>query len=84
MAAEPFEKATVMTACTIRPYLQWIKSPDSQANATLFLAKFYGRTGLLNLINAGPQNFRPGNQLIKHPIVNSYLTVLCYDFGQLC
>ncbi|XP_030499237.2 LOB domain-containing protein 42 [Cannabis sativa] len=45
--------------CAIRPCLQWIKSPDSQAQATLFLAKFYGRTGLLNLINAGPQYLRP-------------------------
>ncbi|PON95932.1 Lateral organ boundaries domain containing protein [Trema orientale] len=45
--------------CAIRPCLQWIKSPDSQAQATLFLAKFYGRTGLLNLINAGPRYLRP-------------------------
>ncbi|XVF02267.1 hypothetical protein REPUB_Repub04eG0161300 [Reevesia pubescens] len=45
--------------CTIRPCLQWIKSPDSQANAILFLAKFYGRAGLLNLIEAGPENLRP-------------------------
>ncbi|KAK6927949.1 Lateral organ boundaries, LOB [Dillenia turbinata] len=45
--------------CSIRPCLQWIKSPDSQANATVFLAKFYGRAGLLNLINAGPEHLRP-------------------------
>ncbi|KAF8040244.1 hypothetical protein BT93_B2474 [Corymbia citriodora subsp. variegata] len=45
--------------CTIRPCLQWIKSPESQANATMFLAKFYGRAGLVNLINAGPQHLRP-------------------------
>ncbi|PSS35043.1 LOB domain-containing protein [Actinidia chinensis var. chinensis] len=45
--------------CSIRPCLQWIKSPDSQANATVFLAKFYGRAGLINLINAGPDNLRP-------------------------
>ncbi|KAG5236913.1 hypothetical protein OIU77_014132 [Salix suchowensis] len=45
--------------CTIRPCLQWIKSTDSQANATLFLAKFYGRAGLINLIEAGPQRLRP-------------------------
>lgn len=46
--------------CTIRPCLQWIKSADSQANATLFLAKFYGRAGLLNLIESGPDHLRPG------------------------
>ncbi|KAJ0039166.1 hypothetical protein Pint_21956 [Pistacia integerrima] len=46
--------------CTIKPCLDWIKSSDSQANATLFLAKFYGRAGLINLIEAGPQHLRPG------------------------
>ncbi|CAN0918646.1 LOB domain-containing protein 41 [Linum grandiflorum] len=45
--------------CSIRPCLQWIKSPDSQAHATVFLAKFYGRAGLMNLINAGPDHLRP-------------------------
>ncbi|KXG22356.2 hypothetical protein SORBI_3009G199300 [Sorghum bicolor] len=40
--------------CTIRPCLQWIKSPEAQGNATHFLAKFYGRAGLLNLIAAAP------------------------------
>uniref|UniRef100_A0A0A0LCG6 LOB domain-containing protein n=3 Tax=Magnoliopsida TaxID=3398 RepID=A0A0A0LCG6_CUCSA len=45
--------------CSIRPCLQWIKSPESQANATVFLAKFYGRAGLMNLINAGPDHLRP-------------------------
>ncbi|KAL0423979.1 UNVERIFIED_CONTAM: LOB domain-containing protein 41 [Sesamum radiatum] len=45
--------------CSIRPCLEWIKSPDSQANATVFLAKFYGRAGLMNLINAGPSQLRP-------------------------
>lgn len=45
--------------CSIRPCLQWIKTPESQANATVFLAKFYGRAGLMNLINAGPDHLRP-------------------------
>ncbi|CAL5324834.1 LOB domain-containing protein 41-like [Camellia sinensis] len=45
--------------CSIRPCLQWIKSPESQANATVFLAKFYGRAGLINLVNAGPEHLRP-------------------------
>ncbi|KAJ9677023.1 hypothetical protein PVL29_022157 [Vitis rotundifolia] len=46
-------------SCTLRPCLQWIKNPDFQANATVFLAKFYGRAGLINLINAGPEHLRP-------------------------
>uniref|UniRef100_A0A2P2MY11 Uncharacterized protein MANES_02G068400 n=1 Tax=Rhizophora mucronata TaxID=61149 RepID=A0A2P2MY11_RHIMU len=45
--------------CSIRPCLQWIRSSESQANATVFLAKFYGRAGLMNLINAGPEHLRP-------------------------
>ncbi|CAK8533228.1 unnamed protein product [Lathyrus sativus] len=45
--------------CCIRPCLEWIKCPKSQANATLFLAKFYGRAGLTNLINSGHENLRP-------------------------
>ncbi|KAF7123497.1 hypothetical protein RHSIM_Rhsim12G0084700 [Rhododendron simsii] len=45
--------------CCLRPCLHWIKSSDSQSKATIFLAKFYGRAGLLNLINAGPDHLRP-------------------------
>ncbi|KAK2971585.1 hypothetical protein RJ640_017954 [Escallonia rubra] len=45
--------------CTLRPCLEWIRTPESQAHATVFLAKFYGRAGLLNLINAGPPHLRP-------------------------
>ncbi|XP_057765739.1 LOB domain-containing protein 40-like [Salvia miltiorrhiza] len=45
--------------CTLRPCLEWIESPESQANATLFLAKFYGRAGLINLIKSGPSHLRP-------------------------
>ncbi|BAT99201.1 hypothetical protein LR48_Vigan06g110400 [Vigna angularis] len=44
--------------CVIRPCLEWINSSEAQANATLFLSKFYGRAGLLNLINAAPQQHR--------------------------
>ncbi|MED6204679.1 hypothetical protein PIB30_011094 [Stylosanthes scabra] len=45
--------------CPIKPCLHWIKSPESQSNATLFLAKFYGRAGLLNLLTAGDPKLRP-------------------------
>ncbi|XAR72354.1 hypothetical protein NMG60_11018966 [Bertholletia excelsa] len=45
--------------CSLRPCLEWILPPESQANATLFLAKFYGRAGLINLLNAAPQHLRP-------------------------
>ncbi|KAK2434928.1 LOB domain-containing protein [Trifolium repens] len=43
--------------CIIKPCLEWIGSSESQGNATLFLAKFYGRTGLFNLLaKASGQN----------------------------
>ncbi|XP_052198238.1 LOB domain-containing protein 40-like [Diospyros lotus] len=45
--------------CTLRPCLEWINCPEAEANATVFLAKFYGRAGLFNLINAGPPHLRP-------------------------
>ncbi|XP_078428487.1 LOB domain-containing protein 40-like [Wolffia australiana] len=45
--------------CVIRPCLNWINSAHSQAYATLFLAKFYGRAGLLNLVTAGEAHIRP-------------------------
>ncbi|KAE9589430.1 hypothetical protein Lal_00000164 [Lupinus albus] len=45
--------------CVIRPCLEWINSSESQANATMFLAKFYGRTALTNLISAAPEDLRP-------------------------
>nr|CAB3472366.1 unnamed protein product [Digitaria exilis] len=45
--------------CAIRSCLQWIRSPDAQGNATVFLAKFYGRAGLINLITSGPEHLRP-------------------------
>ncbi|KAL6608027.1 hypothetical protein ACP70R_041090 [Stipagrostis hirtigluma subsp. patula] len=54
-------------ACTIRPCLQWIASPDAQANATVFLAKFYGRAGLLNLLAAAPDD------ALRPPVFRSLL-----------
>ncbi|KAK4280812.1 hypothetical protein QN277_012384 [Acacia crassicarpa] len=45
--------------CPIRPCLLWLPSPQSQSNATLFLAKFYGRAGLVNLLNSGAPHLRP-------------------------
>jgi len=58
-------------ACTIRPCLQWIKTPEAQANATVFLAKFYGRAGLLNLLAAAPADH------LRPPIFRSLLYEAC-------
>ncbi|KAF7135709.1 hypothetical protein RHSIM_Rhsim08G0094900 [Rhododendron simsii] len=45
--------------CILRPCLQWIESPESQGHATLFVAKFFGRAGLMSFISAVPLNQRP-------------------------
>eukprot|EP00252_Welwitschia_mirabilis_P014043 TRINITY_DN3106_c0_g1_i1.p1 TRINITY_DN3106_c0_g1~~TRINITY_DN3106_c0_g1_i1.p1 ORF type:complete len:181 (+),score=30.84 TRINITY_DN3106_c0_g1_i1:228-770(+) len=44
--------------CELRECLEWIRNSQAQANATVFLAKFYGRSGLVNLINSGPPHLR--------------------------
>ncbi|XP_022940004.1 LOB domain-containing protein 39-like [Cucurbita moschata] len=45
-------------ACVLRSSLHWIDSPESQGNATLFLAKFFGRSDLLSFISAVPHHQR--------------------------
>ncbi|XP_027356627.1 LOB domain-containing protein 38-like [Abrus precatorius] len=44
--------------CILRSCLQWIQSPQAQAHATLFLAKFFGRTDLMSFISSVPFNKR--------------------------
>ncbi|KAK1554448.1 hypothetical protein Q3G72_012336 [Acer saccharum] len=45
--------------CILRSCLQWMESPEAQGNATLFLAKFFGRSDLLSFISAVPETQRP-------------------------
>ncbi|KAL6207923.1 hypothetical protein ACLB2K_018875 [Fragaria x ananassa] len=45
--------------CILRSCLRRIDSPESQGHATLFLAKFFGRSDLLSFISAVPENQRP-------------------------
>ncbi|GMI77401.1 hypothetical protein HRI_001409400 [Hibiscus trionum] len=45
--------------CVLRSSLRWIESPQAQANATLFLAKFFGRSDLLSLISSVLDSQRP-------------------------
>ncbi|KAH9712270.1 LOB domain-containing protein 38 [Citrus sinensis] len=47
-------------SCILRPCLQWIESPESQGHATVFVAKFFGRAGLMSFISAVPESQRPG------------------------
>lgn len=50
--------------CVLRSSLHWIDSPEAQGNATLFLAKFFGRSDLISFISAVPDHQRPGAFLI--------------------
>ncbi|KAJ1296618.1 hypothetical protein BS78_01G315600 [Paspalum vaginatum] len=46
-------------ACVLRPCLQWIDAADAQGHATVFVAKFFGRAGLLSFVSAVPDDQRP-------------------------
>lgn len=45
--------------CILRPCLEWIESPQAQAHATVFVAKFFGRAGLMSFISSVPHKQRP-------------------------
>ncbi|XP_059630267.1 LOB domain-containing protein 38-like [Cornus florida] len=45
-------------SCILRQSLQWIDSPEAQANATLFVSKFFGRGDLMAFISAVPESKR--------------------------
>ncbi|KAK8938118.1 LOB domain-containing protein 39 [Platanthera guangdongensis] len=47
-------------SCILRPCLQWIDSSEAQGHATVFVAKFFGRAGLMAFISAVPEFHRPG------------------------
>lgn len=48
-------------SCILRPCLQWIDTAEAQGHATVFVAKFFGRAGLMSFISNVPENQRPGN-----------------------
>ncbi|XP_073122303.1 LOB domain-containing protein 39-like [Henckelia pumila] len=45
--------------CILRQSLQAIQSPQAQANATLFVAKFFGRAGLMSFLSSVHESQRP-------------------------
>ncbi|KAL1195027.1 LOB domain-containing protein 38 [Cardamine amara subsp. amara] len=45
--------------CILRPCIQWIESPEAQGHATVFVAKFFGRAGLMSFISAVPESQCP-------------------------
>lgn len=47
--------------CILRQSLRGIDTPEAQANATLFVAKFFGRASLMSFISAVPESQRPAS-----------------------
>ncbi|KAL8528793.1 hypothetical protein ACS0TY_006307 [Phlomoides rotata] len=45
--------------CILRPCLQWIETAEAQGHATVFVAKFFGRAGLMSFIAAVSEPQRP-------------------------
>ncbi|XVE66726.1 hypothetical protein DITRI_Ditri08aG0102800 [Diplodiscus trichospermus] len=45
--------------CMLRQSLQCIDNPQAQAHATVFVAKFFGRAGLMSFLSSVPQPQRP-------------------------
>lgn len=45
--------------CILRQSLQGIESPQAQANATVFVAKFFGRAGLMSFLSSVLESQRP-------------------------
>ena len=48
-------------ACVLRPSIEWIDGAQPQANATVFVAKFFGRAGLVASLAAVPLHHRQGS-----------------------
>jgi hypothetical protein len=71
-------------ACVLRPSIEWIHGAQPQANATVFVAKFFGRAGLVASLAAVPLHHRPG-KLINFVITSllrwcSIITFHLYAF----
>ncbi|KAI8532675.1 hypothetical protein RHMOL_Rhmol11G0231800 [Rhododendron molle] len=45
--------------CVLRQSLDGIESHQAQANATVFVAKFFGRAGLMSFLSSVPESQRP-------------------------
>ncbi|KAG0456849.1 hypothetical protein HPP92_024637 [Vanilla planifolia] len=70
-------------SCVLRPCLQWIESPEAQGHATVFVAKFFGRAGLMSFISAVPDSHRPACGRTINP-VNGAVGLLWTGNWHLC
>nr|KAJ0198378.1 hypothetical protein LSAT_V11C700375590 [Lactuca sativa] len=54
--------------CILRQSLCAIESAQAQANATLFVAKFFGRAGLMSFLSSVPEHQRPACGRTVNPV----------------
>ncbi|OMO73922.1 hypothetical protein CCACVL1_17075 [Corchorus capsularis] len=54
--------------CMLRQSLQCIDNPQAQANATVFVAKFFGRAGLMSFLSSVAQPQRPAVGRAINPV----------------
>ena len=57
-------------ACVLRPSIEWIDGAQPQANATVFVAKFFGRAGLVASLASGQASL-PAASLALGPVLTS-------------
>ncbi|KAL2476246.1 LOB domain-containing protein 38 [Abeliophyllum distichum] len=69
--------------CILRPCLQWIENPGAQGHTTVFLAKFFGRAGLMSFISTVPENQGPETGRTVNP-VNGAVGLLWIRNWQVC
>lgn len=62
--------------CLLRQSLQGIETAEAQANATVFVAKFFGRAGLMSFLSSVPESQRSGTSV---RVKLSYLKVKLFS-----
>lgn len=59
--------------CILRPCLQWIENMEAKGYATVFVAKFFGRAGLMGFISAMPEH-----QLMVYTYFTIRHSIICF------
>ena len=69
--------------CILRESIQCMESPQSQANATLFVAKFFGRAGLISFLSSVPHSQRPGSLPLLSTTFFKSLISFCFSLTNI-
>ncbi|XP_045830100.1 LOB domain-containing protein 37-like [Trifolium pratense] len=71
--------------CMLRDCLTWIQNPQAQANATVFVTKFFGRATLLSFLSSVLPNQRPAMfQSLMYEAVGRTINPVNGAVGMLC